>query len=248
MKRGLYMPPFGTLGDVNFLVELAQTAEAAGWDGFFLWDHIRFEEPVPLADAWVALSAIAATTERITLGPLITPLPRRRPQKVAREAVTLDHLSNGRLVLGVGLGIDWWGEFSVFNEPATDDAKRAKLLDEGIDQILRLWSGEFLPPPLQQPRIPIWSAVIWPPAREGPIRRAARLDGVVPFKPESMTPDDVRAVREKVGRDDPRYDVCVVGQPERAAEFEAAGATWFLEGFWHEGSPADIRRIVAAGP
>jgi alkanesulfonate monooxygenase SsuD/methylene tetrahydromethanopterin reductase-like flavin-dependent oxidoreductase (luciferase family) len=166
MRHGMYVPPIGSSGDVHALVELAVAAEEAGWDGFFLWDHILYETVVPLSDAWVALSAIAASTSTIRLGPLITPLPRRRPWKVAREAVTLDHLSRGRLVLGVGLGIDYWHEFGSFAFEATEDAERAKLLDDGIEIITRLWSAEptfyrgrrlsvegaqFLPRPLQMP-------------------------------------------------------------------------------------------------
>jgi alkanesulfonate monooxygenase SsuD/methylene tetrahydromethanopterin reductase-like flavin-dependent oxidoreductase (luciferase family) len=249
MKRGVYLPPFASFGDVNLLVELAVAAEAAGWDGFFTWDHIRYERPVPLADAWIAAAAIAAATERIRLGPLITPLPRRRPHKVAREAVTLDHLSNGRLVLGVGLGIDFWGEFSAFDEPADDDVKRARLLDDGIDTILELWAGgEFLPPPHQQPRIPIWSAANWP-MSAGPTRRAARLDGVMPFSARgSLEPDEVRMLRERVGRDDSAYDCVVVGPPERASEYEAAGVTWLIESFWPEAPLDKARATIAAGP
>src|ERR1051326_5362383 len=104
MRHAVYLPPIGSFGDVHLLVEIATVAEAAGWDGFFLWDHIRYEQPVPLVDSWVTLSAVATSTSRIRLGPLITPLGRRRPWKVAREATTLDHLSRGRVVLGVGLG------------------------------------------------------------------------------------------------------------------------------------------------
>ncbi len=247
MKRGVYLPPFGTFGDVHLLVELAQVAEAAGWDGFFTWDHIRYEQPVPFADAWIALSAIAVGTEHIRLGPLITPLPRRRPWKVAREAVTLDHLSNGRLVLGVGLGVDFFNEFSAFDEPADTDAKRARLLDEGIDTITRLWSGEFLPPPLQQPRIPIWTAALFP-LRDGPRRRAARVDGVMPWNVDGfMSPDDVRAVREQIGRNE-NYDIAVVGPRDEASAYEAAGATWLFDGFWPETSLVEARQRIAAGP
>ena len=72
MQHGIYLPPIGTFGDVRVLVEFACAAEAAGWDGFFLWDHIQYETPTPLADAWVVLSAVAASTSRITLGPLVT--------------------------------------------------------------------------------------------------------------------------------------------------------------------------------
>ena len=130
------------LGDVHVLVDLAIAAEEAGWDGFFLWDHIQYQAPVPLADAWVSLDTIATSTSTIRLGPLITPLPRRRPWKVAREAVSLDHLSRGRLVLGVGLGIDFWREFGSFSGEAVDDPQRAELLDDGIEIITRLWSGD----------------------------------------------------------------------------------------------------------
>src|SRR4051794_688491 len=190
MRHALYAPPFGTFGDAALLVELARSAEDSGWDGFFLWDHLLYEADVPFVDAWIALTAMATATERIRLGPLITPLARRRPWKVAREAVTLDHLSHGRLVLGVGLGIDFWREFSAFGEPAEDDVARAAMVDDGIAIIRGLLSGEevtylgdrhkvekvrFLPRPVQQPSIPIWSAATFP-LRLGPTKRAARCD------------------------------------------------------------------------
>src|SRR4029079_18616814 len=100
--------------DPGAVVALAEEAEAAGWDGFFLWDHLLWTapQPEPVADTWTLLSAIAARTTRMTLGPLITPLPRRRPWTVARQALTVDHLSGGRLVLGVGIGGDWFGDYS----------------------------------------------------------------------------------------------------------------------------------------
>lgn len=88
MRHAIYAPPFGTFGDVTLLVELARAAEAAGWDGFFLWDHLLYADDVPFVDAWIALTAMAAATEHIRLGPLITPLPRRRPWKVARGGDT----------------------------------------------------------------------------------------------------------------------------------------------------------------
>jgi alkanesulfonate monooxygenase SsuD/methylene tetrahydromethanopterin reductase-like flavin-dependent oxidoreductase (luciferase family) len=265
MRHAVYAPPFGTFGDVALLVELARAAEDAGWDGFFLWDHIHYERDVPFVDAWIALTAMAAATERLRIGPLITPLPRRRPWKVAREAVTLDHLSHGRLVLGVGLGIDFWHEFDGFAEPATDDRIRADLLDDGIELITRLWSGErvsyagarlhvdgmrFLPVPIQQPRIPIWSAVLWPP-RANPIRRAARCDGVVPFNPEGMMPAQVVELRARIDAergDSAPYDICLHGPPERGAEFAEAGVTWFMRSFYPEQPLAEARRIVGDGP
>ena len=266
MHHAVYLPPIGSFGDVNVLVELAVTAEEAGWDGFFLWDHIQYERPVPLADAWVSLSAIAAMTSSIRLGPLVTPIPRRRPWKVAREAVTLDHLSAGRLVLGVGLGIDFWREFSSFGGEATDDGERARLLDDGIEIITRLWAGEptsyrgtslaveraqFLPRPLQAPRIPIWSAALWPPARPGPVARAARCDGVMPFTGAALTLAQAAEVHEAVvlerGPDKP-FDLCVWGSADQAAEFEAAGVTWLVQAYAPEGDLAHVQRVIAAGP
>jgi alkanesulfonate monooxygenase SsuD/methylene tetrahydromethanopterin reductase-like flavin-dependent oxidoreductase (luciferase family) len=266
VRHAVYVPPFATFGDVNLLVDLAREAEQAGWDGFFLWDHLLYEDDVPFVDAWIALAAIAAATDRIRLGPLITPLPRRRPWKVARESVTLDHLSAGRLVLGVGLGIDFWREFGGFGGEATDDPQRAELLDDGIEIITRLWSGEpvtyagsqlrvdgvrFLPKPLQTPRIPIWSAVLWPP-RASPVRRAARCDGVAPFRPDGpLTPDNVRELRAAIERErqsDTPFDVCMHGPPERALEFEAAGVTWFMMSFYPEEPLGEVRSIIERGP
>jgi alkanesulfonate monooxygenase SsuD/methylene tetrahydromethanopterin reductase-like flavin-dependent oxidoreductase (luciferase family) len=265
VRHAIYLPPFGSFGDVHALVDLAESAEAAGWDGFFLWDHIQYEAPVPLCDAWVALSAIAASTSTIRLGPLVTPLPRRRPWKVAREAVTLDHLSRGRFVLGVGLGIDFWREFRSFAGEAGDDAERARLLDDGIEIITRLWSGDpttyrgerlwvddahFLPRPLQQPRIPIWSAALWPPARPGPIRRAARCDGVFPFTGAPLTPDQAAQVRDAVTRErgtDEPFDLCVWGLADQVAAYEAAGVSWLIESAGPEDSLTDTRRWISAG-
>jgi alkanesulfonate monooxygenase SsuD/methylene tetrahydromethanopterin reductase-like flavin-dependent oxidoreductase (luciferase family) len=261
----LYVPPFGTFGDVALLVELARAAEEAGWDGFFLWDHIHYAADVPFVDAWIALTAMATATERLRLGPLITPLPRRRPWKVARESVTLDHLSGGRLVLGVGLGIDFWDEFRGFAEPATDDRIRAELLDDGIEIITRLWTGEpvtyegarlrvegmrFLPVPVQQPRIPIWSAALWPP-HTNPLRRAARCDGVIPFNPNGMTPEQVVELRARIDAlrgDGTPYDVCVSGPRQRASAFANAGVTWFMESLLPNEPLAEVRRVVGEGP
>jgi alkanesulfonate monooxygenase SsuD/methylene tetrahydromethanopterin reductase-like flavin-dependent oxidoreductase (luciferase family) len=189
---------------------------------------------------------------------------------VAREAVTLDHLSRGRLTLGVGLGIDFWREFRAFAEPATGDAERAELLDDGIEIIDRLWSGEpvtfagrrssvegvrFLPRPVQRPRIPIWSAVLWPP-RPNPVRRAAGVDGVVPFRPDGpLHPDHVRelhasiaARRSDLGLDLAPYDICLHGPRELAPAFEEAGVTWFMEACYPEQPLAEVRRIIEAGP
>jgi alkanesulfonate monooxygenase SsuD/methylene tetrahydromethanopterin reductase-like flavin-dependent oxidoreductase (luciferase family) len=196
MRYAISIPNFGDWADPRTMVALAQDAEAAGWDGFFLWDHVRFSAtPMPVQDPWMLLAAIATVTERITIGPMVTPLPRRRPWNVARQAVSLDHLSGGRTVLGVGIGEPVDVELTAFGEE--DDVKiRAAMLDEALAIIDGLWSGEefsftgehyslapmtFLPRPVQRPRIPIIIAGTWP--NRGPIRRAARWDGMHPMFP-----------------------------------------------------------------
>lgn len=207
MRFAINLPQFNAFADPRTLAELAHAAEDAGWDGFFLWDHMLSEPGIPILDPWVTLAAIAMRTERIRIGPLVTPLPRRRPWKVAREAATLDQLSNGRLILGVGLGWDEWREYSAFGEPPADKT-HAAMLDEGLDIVTGLWRGEpfsysgqhytvrdaqFLPTPAQSPHIPIWVACLWP--NKAPMRRAARWDGVCPIFGEpghQPTPDKVR--------------------------------------------------------
>ena len=146
MRFGVYLPNFGDHAEPARLVELARAAEQAGWSGFFLWDHVqragrRGVTGARLVDPWIALAAIAVATERLTLGPLVTPLARRRPWVVARAAVTLDHLSGGRLVLGVGLGAPPEAEFSAFGE-SPDPRARAEKLDESLAILAGLWRAE----------------------------------------------------------------------------------------------------------
>src|SRR4051812_12817194 len=161
-RRAIFVAPFDELADPRLLAELAADAEAAGFDGFFLWDHIVYGAPVrDVLDPWVAMAAIAMRTERIVTGPLVTPIPRRRPQKLARETVTLDLLSGGRTVLGVGLGSDKYGELSPFGDEA-QPRELGRLLDEGLEKVVSYWGGAFTPAPVQQPRIPIWAAARWP--------------------------------------------------------------------------------------
>jgi len=202
MRFGIYAPNFGDYSDPHNLLILARAAETAGWDGFFLWDHLLLNRtaPIPLTDAWVALAAIAASTRRIFLGPMITPVARRRPWKLAREVAALDRLSNGRLILGVGLGSPAEAEYQCFGEDP-DDHVRAEKLDEGLSVLAGLLSGEplvhrgkhytvdsasFLPRPVQQPRVPIWVAGMLP--SKAPLRRAAKWDGVFPLKNPSSGP------------------------------------------------------------
>src|SRR4051795_7551492 len=143
MRFAVNVPNFGAFGDVRVLTELAEEAEDAGWDGFFIWDHVQSFVPgqrVPMVDPWVALGTIAVATSRIKLGPMVTPIPRRRPWKLARECVTLDHLSGGRLILGVGLGDPAASELGAFGEE-TNARRRARMMDEGLDVMTGLWQG-----------------------------------------------------------------------------------------------------------
>src|SRR4051812_26914331 len=104
-RRGIFVAPFDELSEPALVAELAARAEARGWDGFFVWDHVAYRAPVrAVADPWVTLAAVAVATSRVLIGPMVTPVARRRPHQLARETVTLDRLSAGRLVLGVGLG------------------------------------------------------------------------------------------------------------------------------------------------
>jgi alkanesulfonate monooxygenase SsuD/methylene tetrahydromethanopterin reductase-like flavin-dependent oxidoreductase (luciferase family) len=264
MRMGISVPIFSEFADVRALADLAASAEAAGWDGFFLWDHLVWPWADEIVDAWIALTAIALRTERIRIGPLVTPLPRRRPAKVARETVTLDRLSGGRLIFGAGAG-EFPAEFADLGE-AGDAATRAAMLDEALQVVTGLWSGEtvrfsgayyqvrearFRPPALQQPRIPVWIGGQWP--RPGPLARAARWDGYVPIKVDlgAITPDDVAAMARRLDlAARPGFDLVVFGSEELIPEFAAAGATWWLDGPtpWDLSLPAMQRRITAGPP
>ncbi len=265
VKAGLFLPPFGDLAHPRVLAELAAEAEQAGWDGFFLWDHINYRAPVTeVGDPWVALAAIATVTTRIRLGALVTPLARRRPQVVARQATSLDQLSDGRLVFGAGLGRDTSGrELSAFGEEL-DDRQRAQMLDEALEVIAALWSGEsvthdgpnylvddmaFLPTPVQRPRIPVWIGGRG--VKRNPIRRACRWDGYFPVDvdlPEVFAAC-VEAVRTERG-DLTGFDLIAETAPEAdPAPWIAAGATWWLASFGIErASVTTVRAVAGAGP
>jgi len=281
MQFGLSLPQVDLFGDVHKLVDLAQTAETAGWDAFFLWDSILFDDHWrPVVDPWVALAAIAAATTRIRIGTLVTPVARRRPWKLARETTTLDHLSNGRLILGVGLGSPETWEYGAFGEE-TGNRVRAEKLDEGLEILIGLWSGEpfafqgkhyrlqemcFRPTPVQQPRIPIWVAGVWP--NKAPMRRAARFDGAVPIAAHgALTPDEWRAILAYIGQQRSSDEAITAvamgvtpgGEPQRAAEIVAAyadaGCNWWVEDIspygyglpWEAGEwPADTAERLEA--
>ncbi len=282
MRYGLALPNGGAWGDAWTLAELAHLAEESGWDGVFLEDYIIWQnrQDVPTYDPWVTLAAMAMRTKRIRLGTTVTPLARRRPWKVARETVTLDHLSNGRIILGVGLGdtgesVGTDASFTHFGE-VTEAKQRAQMLDEALDVIVGLWSGEpfsyegqhyrvkevtLLPRPVQTPRIPIWVGGGWP--LKGPTRRAARWDGSCLYKHQVhyMTPDDVRALKAVAQRQRGSlagYDIAVGGSrrrpdwdEERAyiRSLAEAGATWWSEYISPDvGDLETVRACIQRGP
>jgi len=262
MKYAISVPPFGELADPSFLVEAAVAAEEQGLDGLFLWDHVLRPDtdPAEILDPWVVLGAQALATERIRLGPMVTPLTRRRPIKLAREAITVDHLSNGRLTLGLGLGVDSGGELSRFGEVAEAKA-RGDRLDEGVALLTAMWSGEpvqhqgpafqadgvtVLPRPVQLPRIPLWFA-----ARGGsgmrPVRRAAKYDGMVPIEVDgdqlSRLLDVVIAERGSLDGFDTMVSANV--PPDEAGR---RGATWSYRSTSTHTTPAELLALIARDP
>jgi alkanesulfonate monooxygenase SsuD/methylene tetrahydromethanopterin reductase-like flavin-dependent oxidoreductase (luciferase family) len=247
-RRGIFIPPFDELSEPGLVAELAARAEERGWDGFFVWDHVAYRAPVrAIADPWITLAAVATATERVTIGALVTPVPRRRPHKLARETATLDRLSGGRLVFGVGIGPNNTGEFDPerFGEEG-DPRKRALLLDEGLERLTAYWEGEFEPRPLQQPRVPVWVAARWPNRR--PLRRAARWDGLFPIDlpgPEALA-EYAAAVEELRGSLD-GYELVAEHPPGTdPAPWEAAGATWCLTAFDLQATEAEVRAAIEA--
>jgi alkanesulfonate monooxygenase SsuD/methylene tetrahydromethanopterin reductase-like flavin-dependent oxidoreductase (luciferase family) len=277
MRFAVNLPNFGPYADPRTVAGIAADAEATGWDGLFVWDHVTFIKAwsLEIGDPWIILAAAALATERIRLGTMVTPVPRRRPSKLARETATLDRLSGGRLVLGVGLGSPAQDEYGTFGE-AADHGTLAEKLDEGLEVLTGLWSGRpfsfhgrhyrvdevtFKPTPLQQPRIPVWVAGAWP--GTGPFRRAGRWDGVAPMKlaeePTSLTPDEVRGVVAAVRANRPGqepFEVMVGGVTDGGAAdrkvagaLAEAGATWWSE--WLSplrGDLETVRARVRRGP
>jgi alkanesulfonate monooxygenase SsuD/methylene tetrahydromethanopterin reductase-like flavin-dependent oxidoreductase (luciferase family) len=261
VRYGLMLAPFGELSDPRVVADLAAGAERAGFDGVFLWDHMYRAEPFrPVADPWISLAAIAAATERIRLGPMVTPVARRRPQKLARETTTLDHLSGGRLVLGAGLGVNTGRELTRFGEE-DDPRLRGDRLDEGLELLCRLWSGRevthhgryftadavrFEPRPVQVPRIPIWVAA--PNGKPRPLRRAARHDGICTDVGADEAPALLAQLRRERGGLD-GFEIVVMGEPgTSSSEWERAGATWWVVDFPDPVDPEAVAALIAAGP
>jgi alkanesulfonate monooxygenase SsuD/methylene tetrahydromethanopterin reductase-like flavin-dependent oxidoreductase (luciferase family) len=257
MRYGISISPAGPGGDPASMAELAAAAEKAGWDGIFLEDYIVYQGQVgtPTYDPWVTMAAMAVATSRVRLGTSVTPLPRRRPWQLASEAVTLDHLSLGRLILGAGSGDTQDPGFTATGEPLRP-AIRAELLDESLQIVTRLWTGEpvtfrgrhfkvddlrMSPRPVQQPRIPIWIGGQW--TLSGVRSRVTRWDGSCAYKGptdqewQDMTAADVHDIRAAVG-DRPGFDIAIGGRQrdadwdrerEHVREIASAGATWWVE-------------------
>jgi alkanesulfonate monooxygenase SsuD/methylene tetrahydromethanopterin reductase-like flavin-dependent oxidoreductase (luciferase family) len=239
LKFAICLANFGAYSDPRQSLRVAEAAEAAGWDGFFVWDHLAFVWGPPSADPWVTLAAVAAETGSLTLGTAVTPLPRRRPQVVAQQVASLEALNGGRTMLGAGLGGNE-KEFTRFGEDA-DPHRRARLLDDGLRVVRDLWPG------------PIWIG-----GNSGPaLRRAARWDGwvanSVAIDGMTMSPDDLARSVETIGRG-PGFDVACNGysSPSSAAlcaDYAAAGATWWLENLHERRFDAEgILARVRAGP
>jgi alkanesulfonate monooxygenase SsuD/methylene tetrahydromethanopterin reductase-like flavin-dependent oxidoreductase (luciferase family) len=269
VRSGLYLPLFDELADPTAVAGLSAEAEEAGWHGVFVWDQVRWREPVlGVADPWVTLAAVAASTEAIRIGPMVTPLARRRPAKVARETATLDLLSGGRLTLGVGLGSDEFAnELSITGEEL-DARRRAAMLDEALEILAAAWSGapvlhrgehytvdgmRFLPRPVQRPGVPVWVAAYS--RNVGPLRRAARYQGFFPANPEDS--DElaelvarVTTLRHEAGTDAAPYDFVAALPPGTdPAPYATAGATWWLVEFPAESLTVDqVRGVIRDGP
>jgi len=275
VKIGLYVPNFGKSSHPQHLVQMAVEAEKSGWDGFFLWDHIvEWDKRVPLSDSLTTLAGIATMTKRIKIGTTLSPIPRYKPWAVARQITTLDHLSNGRMILSVGLGAVESCDYARFGENP-DNKVLAEKLDESLRIIAGLWTGKkfsfqgkhyrmkpsvFLPRPKQMPRIPIWVGGFWP--RKGPFIRAARWDGVLPLRvPEELPqPDDLKEIMDfidKRRKGQGRFDVATIGwttgnrtkDREKIERYKNAGTTWWLESLYTKSdSPDGMRSIIRRGP
>jgi alkanesulfonate monooxygenase SsuD/methylene tetrahydromethanopterin reductase-like flavin-dependent oxidoreductase (luciferase family) len=262
LKYGLSFP---NAGPADRLVAAGQAAERSGWDAVFFWDHIQLVRAMALDlhDPWVLLGALAQTTSRVRLGAIVTPLPRRRPWKFAREVITLDHLSHGRVIVGAGLGFPPDADFEVFGDEP-DERIRGAQLDEGLALAAALWSGEdvafkgeyfqadarLLPTPVQRPHPPVWIACSWP--KPAGIVRARRWQGIVPISAAGapLAPSDIAEIVTALGPVPDGFDVVAASWPEySAADYERAGATWLIESRWpDEDWFAELEEAAARGP
>lgn len=273
MKFGLASP----YNEARKVAELAQLAEEAGWDGFFMGDAIWCEDPM------IALAAAAMTTHRIRLGTMVIPVPLRRPWKIASESLALDRLSDGRLILGLGTGAVWMG-WHAFPDEVTNGKARAEMLDETIDILTLLYQRKqfdydgkhyhlklttmdvmhYPSKPIQQPRIPLWAPLIWPHPKS--MQRILKCDGLLPEKrgsdgqPADVTPEDLRAMTIFVNTNrtlTTPFDFVMQGktdgvdrarQQDQLSPWQEAGATWWIEGLWGEPEEAVVARIHQGPP
>jgi alkanesulfonate monooxygenase SsuD/methylene tetrahydromethanopterin reductase-like flavin-dependent oxidoreductase (luciferase family) len=261
MRFSVTLGAGGSGRDPVGLAALAELAEDAGWDAFFLEDYLCYRE-LPTYDAWICLAAIAAATQRIRIGTTVTPLPRRQPWELAAQAVAVDHLSGGRLILGAGSGASDDPALTAVG-PLMSAPERAARLDEGLQLLAALWTGapvdhhgkhyqvdglRLAAVPVQRPRIPIWIGGDL--RRPGLRRRLTEWDGACVYRERALDPADVRDVTALIratGRGLAGYDIKVSGNPDLLGEFAAAGATWW--GQWiPPGDPGEARKVIAAGP
>ncbi|MCC6601800.1 MAG: LLM class flavin-dependent oxidoreductase [Anaerolineae bacterium] len=272
LKFGLALP----YNKVRAVPDWAQQAEISGWDGCFLGDAIWCEDPM------IGLAAAALSTSRIRLGTMITPAPLRHPWKIASESLALDRLSDGRLILGLGAGAVWMG-WHAFPDVPTDSKSRAALLDETIDILTRLYQRQpfdydgqqfhlkltaldelhYPPPPVQQPRIPLWVPGLWP--RPQSMARVLKGDGLLVEKvdgdgrPTTPTPADVREMKAYVDANrslGTPFDIIMNGsvkdlapaaQQETVLAWQDAGVTWWIEGLWGDTDDV-VTEVIRRGP
>jgi len=255
VQWGLSIAVGGELAEPAVVAEIAAAAEAAGWDGVFVWDHLWHRDGTPFADPFVTLAAIAVATAEVALGPLVTPLPRRRPHVVAQQASTLDRLSGGRLVLGLGLGSDNYGEYSAVGDPdGQDDRARAGRLDAGIEFLLPALAGDLVPSAgrvttvaaRRRPRCPIWVAGRSA-RRAGPQRiRRHGLEGLALVGGGRWRAADVEASCALV--DDDVEIALVGGEHDDPVALAAAGATWLIPELLPGTTAAEAHAFAADGP
>lgn len=263
MKHALFVAPFAALAEPAAVADLARTAEAGGWDALFLWDHVLrpVDEVRDVGDVWVSLTAAAAATSTLRLGPMVTPLSRRRPATLVRQTIALDRFSGGRLTMGVGLGVDSGGELTRFGE-VVDARERGAILDEMCSILVAAWAGDevvhhgehrhvdgvtFSPGPVQTPGIPLWCAARGSALK--PVRRAARHDGL--FHIEASVEDlersiaEVKAVRGSLDG----FDVAVNTSPlNDPALLDVPGVTWAVADWPAVADVDELWAEAAAGP
>ena len=275
-RYGLYVPNFGSAAHPSNLVRAAVEAEKSGWDGFFLWDHlVEWNKPVPIYETFTSLAAIAAHTKKIRIGTSVSPLPKYKPWIIARTTAALDHLSNGRLILGAGLGAIESTDYDRFGEKS-DNHVLGEKLDESLKIITGLWTGKpfshrgkhftvkqamFRPLPLQKPRIPVWTGGFWP--HKAPFKRAAKWDGTIPLRaPGKLAePTDINDVATYVRnrrRGKPDIDIANIGWTSgvnrtrdraKVSQYADAGTTWWLESLWTKrDKPGEMLARIRRGP